>query len=304
MNKKSFISMVLMILVVFSGYYLSKPWLESRTSQTQSPFTGVVKEEAPAKAPGNATSSAEQPKTSSKPGMVPFQEKGLWGYKDGGSGEIKVAPQYKSADNYREGRALVQMADNRFAYLDEAAQIAVEPFSAAYALAFSEGLAARGDRTVGEYIDGSGKVVMTLDCKVNHSFKYGLARAALADDQWGFIDKAGRWAIYPSFQYVNEFSEGLAAARINGKYGFIFANGNWAIEPQYDSASIFSYGLAAVAKDNKWGYIEKTGYFAIPSKYDVARDFNYYGLAEVLAGNDWYHIDRSGNIIDKFGTQD
>ncbi len=184
--------------------------------------------------------------------------------------------------------------------MDEAGQIAVEPFNAAYALAFSEGLAARGDRTVGEYIDGSGKVVMTLECKVNHSFKYGLARVALTDDQWGFIDKAGRWAIYPSFQYVSEFSEGLAAARINGKYGFIFTNGNWAIEPQYDNASIFSYGLAAVAKDNQWGYIDKTGFFAILPKYEVARDFNYYGLAEVLAGKDWNHIDRSGNIIDKY----
>lgn len=300
MNKKSFISMVLMILVVFSGYYLSKPWLESRTAQTQSPFTGVVKDENPEQSTGNITTSAEQPQTPSRAIVVPFQENGMWGYKDGGSGEIKVAPQFKSADNFREGRALVQMPDSRFAYLDEAGQIAVEPFNAAYALAFSEGLAARGDRTVGEYIDRSGKVVMTLECKVNHSFKYGLARVALTDDQWGFIDKAGRWAIYPSFQYVSEFSEGLAAARINGKYGFIFTNGNWAIEPQYGNASIFSYGLAAVAKDNQWGYIDKTGFFAIPPKFEVARDFNYYGLAEVLAGKDWNHIDRSGNIIDKY----
>jgi len=304
MNKKSFISMVLMILVVFSGYYLSKPWLESLTSQARSPFTGVVNEEAPAKTPGNATSSSGQPQTSSKPGLVPFQEKGLWGYKDGASGEVKVAPQYKSADNYREGLALVKLPDDRFAYLDQAGLMAVEPFSAAYALPFSEGLAARGDRTVGQYIDANGKVVMTLDCKVNHSFKYGLARTALADDQWGFIDKAGRWAIYPYFQYVTEFSEGLAAARINGKFGFIFTNGNWAIEPQYDNASIVSYGLAAVAKDNKWGYIERDGLFVIAPQYDMARDFNYYGLAEVLIGKDWYHIDRDGNKVDKFLTLD
>ncbi|MEQ8235993.1 MAG: WG repeat-containing protein [Syntrophomonadaceae bacterium] len=304
MNKKSFISMVLMILVVFSGYYLSKPWLESRTAETQSPFTGVVKEEAPASNSGDSKLVAEQPQSPSKPSLVPFQENGLWGYKDGGSGDIKAAPQFKSADNYREGRALVQMLDNRFAYLDEAGQIAVQPFDAAYAMAFSEGLAARGDRKVGQYVDAGGQVVMALECKVNHSFKYGLARVALADDQWGFIDKAGRWAIYPSFQYVSEFSEGLAAARINGKFGFIFTNGNWAFEPQYDSASIFSYGLAAVAKDGKWGYVDKTGYLAIPLKFDVARDFNYYGLAEVLIGKEWYHIDRNGNIIDKFLIQD
>ncbi|MEQ8236910.1 MAG: WG repeat-containing protein [Syntrophomonadaceae bacterium] len=304
MNKKSFISMVLMILVVISGYYFSRPWLESRTAETQSPFTGVVKEEAPAQTPGNTPPSAEQPQIPSKLSWVPFLENGLWGYKDGGSGEIRVISQFNSADNYREGRALVQLPDSRFAYLDETGQIAVPPFSAAYALPFTEGLAARGDRTVGEYIDGSGKVVMTLECKVNHSFKYGLARVALADDQWGFIDKAGRWAIYPSFQYVSEFSEGLAAARINGKFGFIFTNSNWAIEPQYDSASIFSYGLAAVAKDGKWGYIERSGYFAIPPQYDLARDFNYYGLAEVLIGKDWCHIDRNGNKVDKFLTLD
>jgi len=230
--------------------------------------------------------------------LVPYQDKGGWGYKDKNTGEIVVQPQYYSANNYFEGRALVGIKENQFAYLDQSGQIVIGPFKATYALNFSEGLASRGDRRIGEYIDKNGKVVISLSCWVNHGFNDGLALIGISDLKWGFIDKTGQWIIAPQFEILEEFSEGLAAARYEGKTGFIDKSGNWVIQPQYDGATNFMYGLAAAGKGDKFGYIDKNGNWVIQPQFDRARFFSSDGLAQVLIGETWHKIDRTGKIID------
>lgn len=67
------------------------------------------------------------------------------------------------------------------------------------------------------------------------------------------------WAIEPTFQEVESFSEGLAKAAPKGdgfiKYGFIDKTGAWVIQPQFEAAAHFSEGLAAVKQKGKWGFI-------------------------------------------------
>jgi hypothetical protein len=295
LNLRSIITICLMLLVAVGGYFLNKPWIQTLTRQANSPLIGQV-----AESDQQQTGQQQTGQKQIERNLVPFLENGRWGYQDGDSQEIVVPPQYRSAANYREGLALVQVEENRYAYLDQGGREAIAPFTAKYALSFREGLAARGDGQVGQYIDPSGQVVMTMNCLVNYSFHYGLARVALGEEQWGFIDKEGRWAIYAKYQYVDDFSEGLAAARQDGKYGFIFTNGNWAISPHFDGAAGFSYGLAAAAEGGKWGFIDRTGNWVIPARFDQARNFLYDGVTEVLIGRDWYHMDRSGTLLDKF----
>ena len=67
---------------------------------------------------------------------------------------------------------------------------------------------------------------------------------------WGYIDTTGEMMIEPGFDNVGNFSEGLAAARINFKHGFIDRKGEWVIEPRFDWAWDFSEGLAAVMVRN------------------------------------------------------
>jgi hypothetical protein len=43
----------------------------------------------------------------------------------------------------------------------------------------------------------------------------------VASKKYGTIDKTFVWAISPTFEFVGEFSEGLAKAKKDGKYGFI-----------------------------------------------------------------------------------
>ena len=78
-----------------------------------------------------------------------------------------------------------------------------------------------------------------------------------------------------------EFSEGLAAVRLNGKYGFIDKTGAVIIPIQYDNVYSFIEGLSNVRLKDKWGFIDKTGKVVIPIQYDFVWNF-FEGLAKVL----------------------
>lgn len=57
------------------------------------------------------------------------------------------------------------------------------------------------------------------------------------------------------YDYLWNFSEGLASVELNGKWGFIDKTGKEVIPFIYDSVWYFSEGLAAVELNGKWGYI-------------------------------------------------
>lgn len=88
-----------------------------------------------------------------------------------------------------------------------------------------------------------------------------------------------------------DFSEGLAAVKVNNKWGFIDSTGKMVIAPQFNPwqaqfNAVFSDGLVAInlvsGKVNgketndptgvKWGFADKTGKIVIPPKFDG----NYY----------------------------
>ena len=76
---------------------------------------------------------------------------------------------------------------------------------------------------------------------------------------WGFIDKTGKWVIRPSYQAAKNFSDGVAAVRVNNKYGYIDKKGDFIIKPQFDVAWDFMQGIARVKVGNKIGYVNKAG---------------------------------------------
>lgn len=88
-----------------------------------------------------------------------------------------------------------------------------------------------------------------------------LVRVEIGDTQlYGYIGKAGSYAIVPRFIFAKSFSEGLAAVCFDartgrkggsepgGNYGYIDLKGNIAIGPKYSSAGNFSEGLAAAIR--------------------------------------------------------
>ena len=78
----------------------------------------------------------------------------------------------------------------------------------------------------------------------------------------GFIDLNGKLVIPMTFDYVGNFSSGLAVASTNGRVGYIDASGTYVINPQFDTAEDFSEGVAAVCYSNdgfQCGYINTEG---------------------------------------------
>ena len=68
--------------------------------------------------------------------------------------------------------------------------------------------------------------------------------------------------------------------------------------PTYDFVGDFSEGLARVRLDSKWGYINEAGEEIIPLIYDYAHDF-HNGTTNVKFGNENPRINRQNKIVFK-----
>ena len=75
----------------------------------------------------------------------------------------------------------------------------------------------------------------------------------------------------------------LALVKIGTKYGFVDRSGKVAINPQFDYAGPFSQDLAPVRVEEKWGYINNTGTFSVNAQFEEAGPF-MDGIAPVKVG--------------------
>lgn len=131
-----------------------------------------------------------------------------------------------------------------------------------------EGLMAVRGEDGWSYVDRSGRVVLS-----GHDFAWGF-REGLApvkprgEARYGFIDRTGEVVIPPRFDDVLAFSEGLAAATVDGRVGYIDRSGRWVVEPKWvspqSSGEMFRGGRAMVGqKDDEGrllrGYIDRAG---------------------------------------------
>lgn len=97
----------------------------------------------------------------------------------------------------------------------------------------------------------------------------------------GIIDKTGNFVVYPQYDEIGVFHEGLACVENDGKWGFIDKTGREVISPQYDEAAVFQDGLAVVKKNGRYVIIDKSGKEFTMSHY---RSFGSFvdGLAVVV----------------------
>ncbi len=118
--------------------------------------------------------------------------------------------------------------------------------------------------------------------------------------KWGFINEKGEVVIEPQYEFVTQFSEGLAAVSVNGKYGFINLKGKMVIQPQYEHVFLCSEGLVAVLLDGKWGFIDKKGKMVVTPQYENVSGSFREGLAAVLLDGKWGYIDQTGKTVIPF----
>ena len=142
-------------------------------------------------------------------GLMGFVKNGLAGFMDK-SGKVVIQAKFAGVGKFSEGLAPVILND-------QPNEVSKDRFEHRY---YSNDK----DRFVG-FIDRTGELVIPARFRIDHSstsfindekssFKNGLAVLRAADGKFGAIDKAGRWVIKPTFVQLNQFFDGLAAARI------------------------------------------------------------------------------------------
>lgn len=211
--------------------------------------------------------------------------------------------KYESVRRFSEGLAEVYiLPEGDFAFIDRAGN-QVFKVEDRLTSSFAEGLARitsnAGDNSKAGYIDKTGKEVIPLQYDIlSGDFSEGLAAVRL-NGKYGYIDKAGSLAI--PFKYgcgFCGFSEGLAAVTLadTRSYGFIDKAEKVVIPFKYDFAWAFSGGLAAVELGELKGFVDKSGREVIPIKYESTARFTE-GLAAVKLNGKWGFVDATGGVV-------
>lgn len=234
-----------------------------------------------------------------------------WGYVDE-KGVFAIPSSFDDVRDFLEELAPVRIA-RKWGYIDTKGQMKIEPrFQAA--AEFHEGLARvhqweKIAATSGEYTSANAPEYMFRLPEDDHS---DLRCCFAVGGHYGFIDKTGAFVIPATFFIAQDFSEGLAAVRVEetptSKFGYIDRTGKFAIPPRFNQAEPFSEGLASVevsarVVDNHFeniafGFIDKTGQLAIPAAYQFAGSFSE-GLARIAIqlGKSMGFIDRTGSMV-------
>ena len=98
-------------------------------------------------------------------------------------------------------------------------------------------------------------------------FSEGLATVKL-NDKYGYIDKTGREVIPCKYDGINDFKEGLAKVQLNGKIGFIDKTGKEVIPCIFDGA-IYDNKMLYARFNGKYGCVNQLGDIIVPFIYDT-----------------------------------
>ena len=85
-----------------------------------------------------------------------------------------------------------------------------------------------------------------------------------------------------------------------GLWGYVSANGQIVIKPIYDQVYNFSDGMAAVKLNGKWGFINSEGIIVVPCEYDEVEASFKDGKGKLVKDDEIYIFDKSGSQIDTY----
>jgi hypothetical protein len=266
-------------------------------------------------------------------GLAPVRLASTYGYIDG-EGQILVEPQFTEAYDFSDRLARVRAGD-RYGFIDASGTIAIEP-QFIWAGDFHDGMARI-------QVEDRGRQVLAEQVPKRTSYGFGAfgdnsPLDFMADGElFGFIDRTGRIAVEPRYDYAADFSDGLAwvmcfpqisndiideellpqlssydlVTRMEGFWnGFIDKEGNRVLEYDCFEGSWFSLpparfgnGLVHFQSDGRYGFMDRNGNVVIGCRFDNAEDFSG-GLASVRVNDTYAHIDTTGRLVEAPPTDD
>ena len=228
------------------------------------------------------------------------------------AGKTVIPCNFDKAGDFSEGLAPVRVG-RLWGYIDRSGKMVIEPqFQGAAEI--RDGL---GRIEVWNRIQCSGPTYTTNDFPtylfVIHDMDFHLTSSCFAEHQrFGYVNTEGKLVIKPEFFIAEDFSQGLAAVRVEesaeSKYAFIDKSGKVVIPGQFDQAYSFSEGLAAVETGfraeggkkvaGKWGFIDRSGKFVIQPRFELTLTFSE-GLARACEdfADGWGYIDYTGRFV-------
>lgn len=183
------------------------------------------------------------------------------------------------------------------------------------------------------FLNNKGKVIISPTHLHAEGFFNGRCIVANDDQKYGVIGLDGKTVVKPTYDFIDNFSCGLAYFSKNGKIGFMDINGGTVIEPTFTNATAFKDGTAKVLREGRkyhsiidiynkelfsirrfqtiepfseslaavkikelWGFVDTTGEIVIPPIYNKTLGFSG-GLAAVQYDNNrWGFIDGRGKV--------
>ena len=234
-------------------------------------------------------------------GLSRVRKDNLYGYLNTNLEEF-ITCEFVDAGQFSEGLAYVSK-DSKYGYIDEKGETVLD-FKYNIANDFS------CDRAYVEtdndkcFINKKGEHVFSLEHGIYTSnfFRDGLIKTWDDSLQFGFLDTNGEIVVNMIYKDAIDFSEGLAAVRVEDKWGVINTQGDMVIHPKYFFISSFCKGVAIVCiQRNKklyWGCIDRNGKEIIPIEFNKCESYSgEYILASI--DDEYFYFNNKGESFFK-----
>jgi hypothetical protein len=149
------------------------------------------------------------------------------------------------------------------------------------------------------FINDKGEVAIDLKFEWVENFSDGIAMIGIGDEVT-YIDKEGKELSKEHFSDGFAFNKGFAVVEKDDFFGVINRIGEFIVEPIYDDIGEISEGLFYAEKDGLFGYLNEVGEIAISFFYTDALDF-HQGVAVVADSSGLKGlINKEGNPVTPF----
>jgi Zn-dependent protease len=232
--------------------------------------------------------------TSFSEGLAGVTLNGKWGFINQ-NGKLVIPDQFDEVQKFSGGVATVKVGD-LWGVINPEGKWIIQPVNK-YPIQFFQGIGLSLIDNIGDpipiiyYWDKSGHLVGSSYNRPQLAKEFQEEMAIIEIPWRAWQEKRD---VYP----VVAISEDSSVYSIGSKCGFQDKQGKVVIKPQFDGCQNFSQGLAAVRVDKKWGYINKTGKFIISPQFDFADSF-FEERGLIVSNGKIGFIDKTGKVVIK-----